>query len=1322
MEAHRNPLPPFSLRSATSAHDWERWKRELELYFVAENITIDVRKKAKLLFYGGREIIDLFDSLTCPDLADGENVYTQALRLLTEQINPTHNDLYERCMLRKVKQLPDESFSQFVNRIRHQAKKCNLTAATLTADNYILEQVVDGCASEEIRKELLKKGLQPLKVAEELANSIEAVNAQCKAVQNLSLSTASTEESVKRLHSAEKRNFKPGKPAEHKSEKAEKLKCYRCESEEHLANDLKCPARKSVCSNCNKKGHYASACQLPGKRPSSQPKVPAPTSEKATIKIVQSEWDEDDLFFIPSAEVPSSDAPEEIVTCTVGGVKLQMFIDSGCKWSIMGLESWQRLENQNVLHYGFNYSPKIRAYDASSSVKYNILFTVSCDICCKNSSQQSNIVVVREKFTVILGGPDAKALKLLRVGLNADSTCDMPQEAVVQSVLTASKVLSKLKGYQLQLPINDQVAPVIQPFRRVPFSSRAPLQKELIELEEMDCIEPVKGPARWVSPMVPVPKGEGGIRICVDMRRANEAILDEKHPMPTIEDLLPLLKDAVLFSKIDLKKAYHQIELHEDSREITTFSTPFGLYRWKRLSMGLKCAPEMFQKIMENVFRCCEGIFIYLDDILVFGRSKEEHDNNLQKLLKRIDELGLTVSPEKCLYHQTEIRFLGHRLDAGKLKPSLDKVKAIREFCHPSSASELRSFLGLVTYVGKFIPNLSTLLDPLQKTARQPIFSWSPEDNARFEEITKLLSDEANLSFFDPSLRTIVMADASPVGLGAVLLQEKGSSIRTICFINRSLSAVERRYSQTEKEALALVFAVERLKYYLVGRQFDLITDHKPLEVIFGKRSKPCARIERWLLRIQGYRFNVIYRAGKNNIADPLSRLLPDNPAVISENDTYEKNLIMLVQELTPKALLLAEIRKEIQNDPELKMLYDELLADRMPSSKVFSHIKDELGVVDDIIIRGSRLIIPSSLRERTLQNAHEGHPGIVKMKDRLRSKVWWPSMDQHAEKFVKCCDACQKVGKEITKEEIHRRQMPDGPWQDLAIDFKDLPDGSYLCVVVDYYSRYVEVATMKSITAKATCEFLDEIFARHGLPYSITSDQGPQFTSQGFSDYCARNGICHYTTFAYWPQANGEVERQNRSLQKIIQITQLQKGDWKQELLKYLLMYRSTAHAVTGKSPAELLFSRKIRDKLPTLKEREGRVEVRDRDAWNKAKVSNNSTVPYKTINIGDEVLLKRSFRKQKSDSKFEDETGVVTSVDGPAVLVQTPTKLVTRHKNQIEPYSRQSSQEGVSLGPADSTQSSVEPVESGSPPAEVRHSSRISKPPLYLNDFIRT
>jgi len=291
--------------------------------------------------------------------------------------------------------------------------------------------------------------------------------------------------------------------------------------------------------------------------------------------------------------------------------------------------------------------------------------------------------------------------------------------------------------------------------------------------------------------------------------------------------------------------------------------------------------------------------------------------------------------------------------------------------------------------LGRFIPHFSTELDLLQKVARASPFEWSAEAEQTFIHVKSLLSDETYLSLFDPDLPTLVMADASPIGLGAVLLQKKNEQVRVICYVSRSLSPVERRYSQTEKEALALVFAVERLKMYLLGREFDLVTDHKPLLTIYGPRSKPCARVERWLLRIQGFKFRILHIPGKNNIADPLSRLL--EPAdIITENDMYEKNLVMFMGNLVPRAITLKEISTATETDDVLKSVCQSIRVNAPISTKPYSALVDELCIVNDILLRGSRIVIPSSLRKQVLQNAHEGHPGIVKMKDRLCSKVWW--------------------------------------------------------------------------------------------------------------------------------------------------------------------------------------------------------------------------------------------------------------------------------------------------------------------------------------------
>lgn len=363
------------------------------------------------------------------------------------------------------------------------------------------------------------------------------------------------------------------------------------------------------------------------------------------------------------------------------------------------------------------------------------------------------------------------------------------------------------------------------------------------------------------------------------------------------------------------------MEISPESREITTFITSKGLFRYTRLMFGITCAPELFQKNMEQILCGCCGCVNFIDDILVFGATREEHDVRLRLVQERLREYEVELNGEKCIYGVEEIQFLGHRLSATGIRPSISKVDAVKCFREPTTAEEVRSFLGLVNFVGKFIPNLASIDYPLRKlTRKEEKFVWNEEQSKAFEELKQLITNDNVLGYYDVADRTCVIADASPVGLGAVLVQfDRYNEGRIITYASRSLSNVERRYAQTEKEALALVWAVERFHYYLYGRSFGLITDHKPLEVIFGHRSKPCLRIERWVLRLQSYKGTVIYKSGKSNIADPLSRLVAGLSGETASFDECTENYVnWVVANAEPKAMKLCEIVKDSVNRSKL--------------------------------------------------------------------------------------------------------------------------------------------------------------------------------------------------------------------------------------------------------------------------------------------------------------------------------------------------------------------------------------------------------------------
>lgn len=623
----------------------------------------------------------------------------------------------------------------------------------------------------------------------------------------------------------------------------------------------------------------------------------------------------------------------------------------------------------------------------------------------------------------------------------------------------------------------------------------------------------------------------------------------------------------------------------------------------------------------------------------------------------------MVLNQEKCKFRTVEFQFLGYRINPEGILPSAAKQNAVETFRRPNNEGEVRSFLGLANYMGKFVPNLATMDEPLRNLIRKGSkFHWGDEEEKAFNQIKHSICNAKCLGFFKPEDETSVMADASPYALGAVLLQTNDANdTRVVCFASKSLTDTERRYCQTEKEALALVWSVERFQTFLIGREFNLLTDCKALTFLFSPTSRPCARIERWVLRLQGFQYKVLHVSGSLNIADVLSRLstLPPKP--------FDEGEELMVREVagaavTAVALKWDDLENASREDSQIQEIFEALdtgSADEIPLE--FRMIFSELCRLNDVLLRIDRIVVPQKLRTQVLDLAHEGHPGARVMKGHLRANVWWPKMDLHVERYVKACRGCSLVSSPSPPEPMMRKELPSKAWEQIAVDFLGpLPDGENLLVCVDYFSRFVEVVEMSSTSTAATVNELMIIFSRFGVPVSLKADNGPQFISDEFRLFCEEYGIRLVHSIPYWPQMNGEVERQNRSILKRLRIAQELGKDWRTELRKYMLMYHAANHSTTGKPPSELMFGRRIRTKLPCVVTAPQEFEVvREHDALQKEKGKQYADKKRKAqtcdIRVGDQVIAKRPRKENKLSSDFSPELFIVVRKSGADVTIRS-------------------------------------------------------------------
>nr|CAD2199217.1 unnamed protein product [Meloidogyne enterolobii] len=506
-----------------------------------------------------------------------------------------------------------------------------------------------------------------------------------------------------------------------------------------------------------------------------------------------------------------------------------------------------------------------------------------------------------------------------------------------------------------------------------------------------------------------------------------------------------------IFSQLDLRDAYLQVELDSDSKKLANINTHKGLFEVQRLPFGVKSAPAIFQKLMDELISGLKGVFAYLDDLIIASENETEHKKILIQLFEGIQKYGLKIQLEKCNFFKPELKFLGHIVSAEGIKPDPKKKGIIQKLPRSQNIKELKSVMGTINYYSKFVDQMHQFRGPLDKLLRKnSIWKWEEEQEKAFEQIKSILSSDLLLTHFDPQFEIIVTADASNYGVGAVISHKySDGSEKAIEYASKSLSDSEKNYGQIEKEALALVFAVQKFHKMLFGRKFKLRTDHKPLLAIFGNKKgikiQTASRLQRWALIMTNYDFQIEFvSTEKMGMADSLSRLISKNAenedkiiALVSDSNKFDsgppeelnevENSVNYVLNILFEELPIDsnQVKIETDNDIKLKTVIDYIRNNSWPKKiedselKFWSTRRQNLQIINGCILFADKVVIPANLQKKFLDSLHSTHSGVVRMKNLAREYIYWPGISNDIEQIAANCDSCQKAAKRPIKTDL---------------------------------------------------------------------------------------------------------------------------------------------------------------------------------------------------------------------------------------------------------------------------------------------------------------
>lgn len=1192
-----------------TSRSWTSWLEQFDFYMTAtekdaKDEGIQVATLLTILGAQGQELFRTFE------LSETDRKKIKPVKdAFKRYFAPKVKEEFERYRFYSRVQQAEESFDRFLSSLRTLIATCNFHAEE--KDKALRDRIVFGIRTEAVREELFNISTELT-----LDKCVEVCQRHEATKQYMHDFKIANEDPVSKVHAINQRSmtgFTQRRESQQRSSDQPSQRfvtsCKYCGGS-HLPR--KCPAYDKTCKTCNKKGHFQKVCRSTTQQERSMP---------ANARVWEVTTDGEDITHAINGQSRNKHK-EWYVEVDCQGNKIDLKVDTGATCNVMPVSVFRRLTLSNVRAEKHN-----QALTAFGGHMLRVVGKVTLMLERRNVFSVHDFVLVDQGETTLLGLPSC-----IRMGL-VETACAMTNSTVVSDFPEVFEGLGKLPSMHA-LRLKEGSKPVVQGPRRVPFRLREKLKDTLDTMESKGTIAKVKMPTDWVHPIVNVLKPDGSLRVCLDPTELNKCIRREHFALPTVTEIFSKLSKSRVFSSLDATQGFLQLELDDDSSFLTTFATPFGRYRFRRLPFGISSAPEVFHRTISETFADIEGVETFVDDLLIHAPTKAEHDAILRKVLARCKTVNLKLNLSKCRFEQSELKYLGHIIGQGIIKPDPAKIRAIIDMPVPKCAEDLRRLLGMATYLSKFCHNLAEVTAPLRDlTKKGTPWLWSAEHKNALDMLKSLLTSNQLLKMFDPSEPVTLSVDSSQSGMGATIMQN-GQPVE---FASCSLTSAQKSYAQIEKEFLAIQYGLTRFHQYIYGQKITVETDHLPLLGIKRKGLNDITpRLQRMRLRTQLYDFDLIHKPGTAmHIADTLSRAYINEhcPNSVEFNSRDYDQIHAVTTGILPDKSFRDRFAKTTVNDPTMGVIKTHIVngwpANRRSCSdpaKPYWNVRQELSVHDDIVLKGNQLVVPVALRATILQDIHKGHLGVSKCIERAKNSVYWPGYTSAITDLVESCETCKENARANASVQLEPYDIPEYPMQALSMDIFQLNGVDYL-VTVDRYSKWPTCCKLKSSTSGEIIKLLSQQFLDFGQPETVVSDNASYFTSHEFKSFMHVCDIRHITSSPHFSRSNGLAERMNQTVKTCLTKAQ-QSGQSLSDVIRTL---RSTPLGEGLPAPSVLLQGRDLRSTLNILPQQ------------------------LKTQHIDNDKVVEL-FRKRQAQSQFSSSSNIVAKnfVQGMGVWVK--------------------------------------------------------------------